>query len=151
MGRAKYDAGASRSFLHFHRHPVRPTAKVFGLSGDWIASHGLALETTTSVLERFPIIRLLGPADYTRLLKIPAVVATIEADTSSQTAPASFRRLGSDYEIVVDTSSLHFPATEHVSIQLNFDSFFVPKKKGANKTVQELVVKKPRVLQLLRK
>jgi hypothetical protein len=88
---------------------IRPTARISGILGGWITSHGLSLEATRTALERFPIIRLTGPAHYSRLLKIPAVEARIDADMISQTAPASFQRIGNDYEIMIDTSSLRFP------------------------------------------
>jgi hypothetical protein len=94
------------------------------------------------------MIRLTGAADYARLLKTPAVEATIDAGESAQTAPASFQRVGSNYEIVVNTS--WFPPTGNVSVRLSFDSFFVRK---ATKTVhddRELVVKAPELVQLLR-
>ncbi len=130
---------------------VRPTAKVSGLSDGWITSHGLTLEATTSVLERFPMIRLSGPADYSRLLKIPAVEATVDTGQSSQSAPAAFQRVESNYEILIDTSSLRLPPTDQVSILVSFDSFFVPKSKGKDSEVRELVVKAPTLVQLSRK
>ena len=112
---------------------IRPTARISGISGGWITAHGLSLEATRSVLERFPIIRITGPADYSHLLKIPVVEATIDAGKSSQTAHTSFQRVGSNYEIVIDTSSLRFPPPDHVYIRLNFDSFFVPNTKETGK------------------
>jgi hypothetical protein len=129
---------------------IRPTAKISGISGGWITSHGLSLEATRTTLERFPIIRLSGPADYSRLKTIPAVEATIDADMISQTAPASFQRVGSNYEIVIDTSSLRFPPTDHVCIRLNFDSFFVSNTKETGNERRELVIKAPVLVQLLR-
>jgi hypothetical protein len=129
---------------------LRPTAKISGISGGWITSHGLSLEATRSTLERFPMIRLTGPADYSRLLRIPAVEATINADTSAQKAPASFQRVGSDYEIAIDTSSLRFPPTDHVYVRLNFDSFSVPKTKETGNDARELVVKEPVLVRLSR-
>jgi hypothetical protein len=129
---------------------IRPTARISGISGGWITAYELSLEATRSVLERFPIIRITGPADYSRLLKIPGVAATIDAGKSSQKAPASFRRVGSDYEIVINASSLQFTPTDHVYIQLYFDSFFVPKTKETGNEVQELVVKEPILVQLSR-
>ena len=50
---------------------VRPTARISGISGGWITSHGLSIEATRSALERFPMIRLTGPADYSRLHEDP--------------------------------------------------------------------------------
>jgi hypothetical protein len=129
---------------------VRPTARISGFSGGWITSHGLSIEATRSALERFPMVRLTGPADYSRLIKIPAVEATIGTDKNSQTAPASFRRVGSDYEIVIDTSSLRLPETDLAYIRLNFDSFFVPKTKESGNDTRELVVKAPVLVQLFR-
>jgi hypothetical protein len=130
---------------------VRPTAKILGTSDGWITSHGLSIEATASTLARFPMIRLSGRADYARLLKNPNVEATMEEEGSLKTAPATFQRVGSDYEIVIDTSSLRFPLTETAYIQLNFDSFFVPKQKGARNDVRELVVRAPGLVQLFRK
>jgi hypothetical protein len=131
---------------------VRPTAKILGLSGGWITSHGLSIEAATSVLKRFPVIRLSGPADYKSLLKMPAVEATIAADGSLQTAPATFQRAGNNYEIVIDTSKIQFPLTDTVvEIQLSFDSFFVPKKKGSRLDDRELVVQAPALVQLMRR
>jgi hypothetical protein len=130
---------------------VRPTAKILGLSGGWITSHGLSIEAATPVLERFPMIRLSGPADYKSLLKMPAVEATIAEEGSSQTAPATFERAGNNYEIVIDTSKIRFPATDTVEIQLSFNSFFVPKNKGTRHDDRELVVQAPSLVQLVRK
>lgn len=130
---------------------VRPTAKILGLSGGWITSQGLSIEAATSVLERFPIIQLSGPADYKSLLKIPSVEATIAEEGSSQTAPATFQRVGNNYEIVIDTSKIRFPLTDTIEIQLNFDSFFIPKKKGTRHDDRKLVVQAPSLVQLRHK
>jgi hypothetical protein len=129
---------------------LRPTAKISGISGGWITAHGLSLEATRSVLERFPIIRITGSADYSHLLKIPVVEATIDAGKSSQTADASFQRVGSNYEIAIDASSMQFAPTDHVYIRLNFDSFFVPNTKETGSEVRELVVKEPVLVRLSR-
>ena len=130
---------------------VRPTAKILGLSGEWITSHGASIEAATSVLERFPMIRLSGPADYRSLLKTPAVEATIVAEGSLQTAPATFQRVENNYQILIDTSRLRFPPTNTiVEIQLTFDSFFVPSKKGRHDN-RQLVVQAPSLVQLFRK
>jgi hypothetical protein len=129
---------------------VRPTAKILGLSGGWITSHGLSIEAATSVLKRFPVIQLTGPADYKNLLKMPTVEATIVADEGLQTAPATFQRAGNNYEIVIDTSKIRFPVTDTVAeIQLSFDSFFVPKKKGSRRDDRELVVQAPALVRLM--
>ena len=129
---------------------LRPTARISGTSGRWITSHGFSLEAAKSVLERFPMIRLAGPADYSRLMKIPAVEATVDADKSPQIAPASFRRVGSEYEIVIDTSSLKLSPTDSVNIRLNFDSFFVPNK-GTGNDFRELVARAPVLVELFRR
>ena len=104
------------------------------------------------MLERFPVIRVTGPADYTRLPGIPAVTATINADGASQTAPASFRRVGNAYEILIDTSSINLPSAEKIQIQLDFDTYFtIEKKESHEHDTRQLVVKAPTQVQLLRK
>ncbi|MBV8378551.1 MAG: hypothetical protein JO279_16260 [Verrucomicrobia bacterium] len=128
---------------------VRPTARISGLSGGWITSHGLSLQTTRSVLERFPIIRLTGAADYSRLTKLPSVEASIETEKGLLHTPASFNRVGGNYEIAVDTSSLRLPPGDSVDIRLDFDSFFVREAEGTGNDVRELVVKTPTLVQLL--
>jgi hypothetical protein len=130
---------------------IRPTAKILGASDGWITSHGVSIEATASTLARFPMIRLSGRADYASLLKTPEIKATLEEEGKSQTAPAMFRRVGDDYEIVIDTSALRFPPNDTVDIQLDFDSFFLPKKKGNRNDVRQLVVKAPVLIQLFRK
>jgi hypothetical protein len=131
---------------------VRPAATVSGTAGGWIARDGLSVAASRTMLERFPVIRVNGPADYTRLPGIPAVTATINADGTSQTAPASFRRVGNAYEILIDTSSINLPSAKKIQIQLNFDTYFtIEKKEGDEHDTRQLVVKAPTQVQLLRK
>jgi len=129
---------------------VRPAATISGLSGGWIPRHGFSIEAPRDVLERFPLIRLTGFADYSRLQKIPTIEATIDTGESSETVPASFQRVNNYYEIRVNTSSTRLPSIDQVHIRLDFNSFFVPKTKGAVKDTRELVVKAPQFVQLFR-
>ena len=129
---------------------VRPAATISGLSGGWIPSHGFSIEAPRDVLERFPLIRLTGSADYSRLQKIPTLEATIDTGESSQTAPASFQRADNYYEIRVNTSSIRLPPADQVHIRLDFNSFFVPKTTGPSKDTRELVVKAPAFVRLVR-
>jgi hypothetical protein len=129
---------------------VRPAATISGLSGGWIPSHGFSMEAPRDVLERFPLIRLTGSADYSRLQKIPTLEATIDTGESSQTAPASFQRADNYYEIRVNTSSIRLPPADQVHIRLDFNSFFVPKTTGPSKDTRELVVKAPAFVRLVR-
>jgi hypothetical protein len=129
---------------------VRPAATISGLSGGWIPSHGFSIEAPRDVLERFPLIRLTGSADYSRLQKIPTLEATIDTSEGSQTAPASFQRADNYYEIRVNTSSIRLPPADQVHIRLDFNSFFVPKTTGPSKDTRELVVKAPAFVRLVR-
>ncbi len=128
---------------------VRPTATISGLSSGWIPSHGFSLEASRDVLERFPVIQLAGSADYSQLQKIPTVEATIDTGQNSQTAPASFQRVDSGYEIRVDTSSIRLPPADRVHIRLDFTSFFVSKTNGVGKETPDLVVKAPSLVKLV--
>jgi hypothetical protein len=130
---------------------VRPGATVSGTAGGWITRHGLSLTAPRAVLERFPVIRVIGSADYTRLPGIPGVRATIDAEGNSQTAKASFRRIDNGYEILIDTSSIDLPSAIQVHIQLDFDTYFMIHQKGHEHDARELVVKAPTLVQLLRK
>jgi hypothetical protein len=129
---------------------VRPAAMISGLSGGWIPSHGFSIEAPRDVLERFPLIRLTGSADYSRLQKIPTLEATIDTSEGTQTAPASFQRADNYYEIRVNTSSIRLPPGGQVHIRLDFNSFFVSKTTGPSKETRELVVKAPAFVRLVR-
>jgi len=130
---------------------VRPVAMVSGTEGGWVTRHGLSLAAPHETLKRFPVIRVTGSADYTRLPGVPAVTATIDAVGTSQTAPALFRRAADAYEILIDTSSTNLPSANQIQIQLDFDTYFTINKKGHERDTRELVVKAPTHVQLLRK
>jgi hypothetical protein len=128
---------------------VRPTAWISARDGgDWVTSSGLSIETLRASLRRFPQIRLSGLANYSWLPKIPVVSATIEIDGDFLTVPASLRRLGNNYEILIDTSSIKLPASDRIRVHLSFDTFFVPKQIGINDDPRELVVQAPSLVQL---
>jgi len=129
---------------------LRPAATISGLSGGWIPSHGFSIEAARDVLARFPLIRLVGSTDYSRLQKIPTVEATMDTGESSQPVPASFQRADNFYEIRVNTSSMRLPPADQVHIRLDFNSFFIPKTTEAGKDAPELVVKAPVRVQLTR-
>jgi len=129
---------------------ARPTAKISGLSGEWITSAGLTVEASRVDLRRFPTIRISGPAYYW-LPKLPTVSVTIETERSSLAVPALFRRVDDGYEILVDTSSTDLPPSDPTRLSVTFDTFFVPKNLGMNEDTRELVVPAPNLVQLLPK
>jgi hypothetical protein len=104
---------------------THPSARISGISGGWITSSGLTIETLRASLRQFPEIRLVGSAFYAVLPREPAVTAMVKTDQEMQSIPASFRHVGRGYEILIDTSTLRLSLRERVQIQLNFDSFFV--------------------------
>jgi hypothetical protein len=122
---------------------TRPSAEISGLSSGWITSAGVTIEASRADLQRFPKIRLLGSANYAWLPKTPAVSATIENEGTFLPLPATFRRTGSSYEIEIDTAAIALPSTNPVSVRLNFDTFFVPKDKGVNADIRQLVIPAP--------
>ena len=129
---------------------IRPTATLSVLPGDWVTRDGLSIDATRTALQRFPMIRLVGQADYSRLRNVPDVSATVDSVVGLQPAPASFRRIDSGYEILIDTSSLILPSSGDVSIRLHFSTFFVPKTMGNSDDDRELVVRAPTLVQLFR-
>jgi hypothetical protein len=129
---------------------ARPSATISGLSGGWITSEGLSIETERSALQRFPKIRLSGPAN-TWLPKMPVPFATIDSDpTTEKVVPASFRQVDNSYEILIDTSSVELPQYDNVRLHLKFDTFFVPQHIGINADTRELVVEAPFLVEVLR-
>ena len=128
---------------------VRPTAMLSGLSGGWVTRDGLLIEVSRADLQRFPMIRLRGSGDDSRLPKVPTVSAAIDTEARSQPVPASMRRIDNDYEILIDTSSIELAPSDQVRLRLHFDTFFVPKKLGLNGDERELVVKAPTLVQLI--
>jgi len=128
---------------------VRPTATVSGLSGGWITSYGLSVDAPRAALRRFPIIRLCGSCDYSRLQKILTVAATIETEGDYLAVPASLRRSDDSYEIRIDTSSITLPLSDRIHTHVSFDSFFVPKNLGINDDTRELVAPAPNEVELI--
>ena len=127
---------------------ARPTARILGVSSDWVTSIGLTIEAPHDALQRFPRIRLCGTANYSWLPKIPTVSASVE-NAEMQPVPALLQRTDNSYEIVIDFSRLNLPPANPVRIHLNFDTFFVPKKIGLNGDTRELVVSAPALVQLI--
>jgi len=122
---------------------ARPCARLRDVSGDWITSAGVLIEARRSDLERFPMIRLTGAADFSALPKVPAVTASLEPLDESPPIPAIFQRLGNRYQIEINTSSVRLPADQIVRIRLKFDAFYVPN--DAHNDFPQLVVRAPDV------
>ena len=124
---------------------VRPSAQLRDLSGDWITSKGVLVEAKRSDLERFPLVRLKGAADFSALPKLPAVTASLEPSGHSLPIAGVFRRTGGKYEIEVNTSLLPPQTDEIVHIRVKFDTFFIRKDAALHNDFRELVVRSPDV------
>ena len=129
---------------------ARPSAVLSGLSGGWVTPDGLLIEAPRVTLQRFPKIRLVGRADYSRLPSAPSVSATIDAAAGQQLIPASFKRVDTGYEITIDTSLVELPPSDNIILQLHFSTFFIPKNAGRKDDARELVVRTPTLVQLIR-
>ncbi len=66
---------------------VKPTATASAPAGGWVTKSGLFIETLRASLQRFPEIRLSGPANFSWLPKVPVVSATVETDGDFQAVP----------------------------------------------------------------
>jgi hypothetical protein len=124
---------------------VRPSAQLRDVSGDWITSQGVLVEIKHSDLQRFPLIRLKGAADFRALPKVPAVTACLEPPDESTPIPGTFQRLGDQYQIEINTSSVRLPAEQIVHIRVKFDTFYVRKDAALYNDFRELVVRAPDV------
>ena len=128
---------------------ARPSAVLSGLSGAWVPREGLSITASRTALQRFPVIRLSGATDYSRLPKIPVVSAAVENEAGLLPVPATMRRIDNDYEILIDTSTIELPTSDQVRLQLKFDQFFLAKRSGSNGDERELVVKEPKLVHLI--
>jgi len=130
---------------------VRPSPKILNLSGDWITSKGISILANRRDLERFPLVRISGPANFSLLPKIPTVTTTIETEAGSAALSSSLRVADKRYEILIDASAIKGLSSDPVRVSLSCDTFFVPKKLGINADERELVMPAPDLVQLLRK
>jgi hypothetical protein len=128
---------------------VRPSAQIRNLSSGWITSKGIWIVANRSDLERFPRIRLFGPANFSLLPKVPTVSAAIETETGSTTLSSSLRPTDKSYEILIDASSINDLPSDPVRVSISFDTFFVPNGLGTNADTRELVIPAPDLVELL--
>lgn len=122
---------------------IRPNPEVVGVSGNWITSNGLTLQASRDTLQRFPRIRISGISDFSRLPKTPAVSAIVDLDSGPQTVPASLKRDGNTYEILIDVPKMDLSRTDPVRVHIGFDTFYVPNKLRMNGDTRELVIRAP--------
>jgi hypothetical protein len=100
---------------------------------------GILIEARRSELERFPVIKLQGSADFKELSKTPAVIAYVESSSNTVPIPATFRPAGNRYEILIDTSTIRPLPGDVVRIRLQFDTFFVRKDAAPHNDFRQLV------------
>jgi hypothetical protein len=128
---------------------ARPSAVLTGLYGGWVPRKGLSIRASRPALQRFPVIQLRGSADYSRLPKMPVVLAAVENEAGLIPVPATIRRIDNDYEITIDTSTIDLPASDQVRLQLKFDQVFLAQRSGSNGDERELVVERPKLVRLI--
>jgi hypothetical protein len=130
---------------------ARPIPRISGISHGWITSHGLDVEVGRDALEKFPVISLVGVADFALLSKVPKVSVTNQTVNSPSQIPAILKRDKNNYSISFDTSSLDLPQVPLLRFHLSFDVFFVPKAIGLNDDTRELVVYAPLRVEMRKK
>lgn len=126
-------------FCVFHK----PLAKSEGGSGDWITSRGLTFTLNRSELQRWPFLILDGNYKNDVLGDKPGVraLATSEDEPSIE-LPVRFETSNTQYHLVVDARGAA-RASGVTRIQLTFDRYFVPKERGINEDVRQLVMQLP--------
>jgi len=136
---------STRIFGIPYRVFVRPLAKVDGLSAGWVTSKGISLEANAAVLAKYPFIVLEGKMDYAALGGLPQPHAVLLDPGAGPgiDLPATLKRAGSSYQIVIDTSSAVQPSFCPAKVQLTFDRNFIPSKLGISSDTRELVLYEP--------
>lgn len=127
---------------------LRPLVKaeglsIEGLSGGWISSAGIKINTDAHDLVQFPFIVLEGPTNpFASELKPTAAVIGLTRKLDAPIA-SIFKRIGSSYRIVIDARGAASAESTPIKIVLTFDRFFVPKEQGINADERELVIVGP--------
>jgi hypothetical protein len=133
---------------------ARPGLTVSGGSVDHWISGGLKLSGSSAVLRRFPRIELCGRVYMALLSKVPRAHATVQTPGKpARTMSADVKVTGDQYRIRVDLDPATIAASSNTTIQLEFDTYFVPKEKsaiiGPSEDRRRLVMATPDQVQLL--
>jgi hypothetical protein len=128
----------------------KPVTTLYGVSGDWLLSHGTILHIVPDELKPGQIIAIQGPDQYKTYLPVEPDVSAIAnvAGHDAVAIPATFHRIGDRYEIDLDPSPLRIFGGKGVDIALSFNKFFVPSALGMNPDTRELVIMKPTSIEI---
>jgi hypothetical protein len=129
-----------------HQVFAKPPVSITGISGDWITSAGITITADSNHMRRWPFVVLEGEAPYDVLGGEPhprAVTFDDDAERPGADLPIALKRIGSRYQITIDTRTAALSSTSPTRIRLTFDRSFVPDKLGINRDTRELVVLAP--------
>jgi hypothetical protein len=131
---------------------VRPSVGVEGSAADhWVTERGLTLSVDGTLLRERPRIELRGRDDFAALGKPPAVRAELKAHGHCpRPLTARLTASGAEYLLTVEVQPGDVPEGADVSVELRFDSYFIPAERMANNSdKRHLVMRAPDVVTLI--
>ncbi len=130
----------------------RPCVRVEGAEPDgWITDRGLAFRGACAELRSFPHVELSGNSFMTVLPHCPKVQARLitASPPESLVFPAALTSAGDTYSIKIDLDPASLPRAGEAEIQLDFDTWFVPKDANPDSCdTRRLVILKPNSVML---
>lgn len=125
---------------------VKPAIKLGRVSGGWITSDGVSLETPCSLVRYKSTFVIGGKTLGLELLgdKLNAK-ATFRAGGSERNIPATVSLAPAErsYSVSVDLRNIEISAGGACEIDVAFDRYFIPRERGINDDPRKLVVQAP--------
>jgi hypothetical protein len=127
---------------------VRPSFKIEGESHGWITRRGLTLTAPATFLRKRNVAHLGGKLDLKCLKRVPGVTVVVKAAGKEQTIPAQLDVTDFHYDLAFQVPTERLPKDGQVTVDIKFDTWFVPRDLGINDDTRELVVFSPDTVSL---
>src|SRR5262249_13751918 len=119
---------------------LRPSFRLEGDSRGWVTRDGLTLFSSPAYLRKRNKAHLEGRIDLNLLKRVPGVAVTLKAGGKEQKIPARFDVTDGRYRLDFQVPTERLPREGEVTIDIKFDTWFVPRDLGLNDDVRELTV-----------
>ncbi|MBI1915738.1 MAG: hypothetical protein HYS12_13545 [Planctomycetes bacterium] len=127
---------------------VRPSFRLEGESHGWITRRGLTLTAPAEFLRKRNVAHLGGKLNLSFLKRVPGVTVVMKAAGKEQAIPAHLDVTDFHYDLVFQVPAEWLPKHGQVTVDIKFDTWFVPHDLGLNDDTRELVVCSPDTVSL---